>query len=275
MTPFLRRTISGLIYVAGVTAAIWTGPPFFALMLTFMATIALKEYDDIVSPTTLPVRPILLPSFIVSLGLILLATAGYLPARVALPLIIPVFMLPMLAPVIFPQVRGQGGSEKAGLAMAWILFPLLSLLAFYLLPAGGQIKRLLLLGLFAQIWLYDTMAYIIGSWLGRHHLAPHISPGKTWEGVAGGIAGAIVTAWIFSTFSDHISLLVWIAMALISIVFGTFGDLFESLLKRRAGKKEAGNIIPGHGGMLDRIDSILIAAPFAWALLYIYLSWVK
>ncbi|HEX8024768.1 MAG TPA: phosphatidate cytidylyltransferase [Candidatus Limnocylindrales bacterium] len=113
------------------------------------------------------------------------------------------------------------------------------------------------------VWTYDTAAFFVGSRFGRNHFIPHISPGKTLEGVAGGLAGAvIVTALLVAGVGQS-----WLGGALLGLVIGLAaqaGDLAESMLKRAAGAKESGKLIPGHGGMLDRIDSFLFAAPIAF-----------
>jgi phosphatidate cytidylyltransferase len=112
------------------------------------------------------------------------------------------------------------------------------------------------------IWTYDTMAYVSGRLAGKHPLWPRISPKKTWEGSIGGTVFAIVLAIILSRFNTTLSVPGWIGLALVVVVFGTLGDFFESWLKRRSGKKDSGSLLPGHGGILDRFDSLLMAAPF-------------
>jgi len=118
----------------------------------------------------------------------------------------------------------------------------------------------------------DTAAFFIGRALGRHHLAPHISPGKTWEGAIGGILGAIVVSLLFTlTTPLSLPLSYWqaILLGLLVSIFGQLGDLVESLLKRNTGVKDSGKLLPGHGGFLDRIDSIV----FAGIVVYYYVIW--
>jgi phosphatidate cytidylyltransferase len=119
--------------------------------------------------------------------------------------------------------------------------------------------------MFIFIWLYDTGAYCIGMLLGKHRLFERISPKKSWEGVFGGIAaciaGAYATFYWFDEFFQVPDLATWIGLSVVVAVFATFGDLVESLVKRTVGVKDSGNILPGHGGILDRIDSLLLVAP--------------
>ncbi len=115
----------------------------------------------------------------------------------------------------------------------------------------------------ASIWINDTMAYIVGSLIGKTPLSP-ISPKKTWEGTIGGIILSVVVVTLIGVFWMNGEPKDFIAISLISAIAGTFGDLFESKLKRMAGVKDSGQIMPGHGGFLDRFDSLLVAVPFIW-----------
>ena len=131
---------------------------------------------------------------------------------------------------------------------------------------GNEPGWLIPLLLIIFIWINDTMAYIVGSLIGRTPFAPAISPKKTIEGTVGGMILAIAAAGVYGYFwgSQWLALQHWIVLAAIAAIFGTAGDLIESKLKRMAGVKDSGNIMPGHGGFLDRFDSLLLAAPFAW-----------
>jgi phosphatidate cytidylyltransferase len=129
------------------------------------------------------------------------------------------------------------------------------------------LSLILVLMIIASLWINDTMAYLIGSWIGKTPLTK-ISPKKTWEGTIGGILMSIlvmtIVGWILSSEVDWNSILKWTGVAAICSIVGTIGDLFQSKLKRMAGVKDSGHIMPGHGGFLDRFDSLLFAAPFVW-----------
>ena len=131
-------------------------------------------------------------------------------------------------------------------------------------------KPLILLSVFVTIWVNDTGAYLTGVTLGKHRMFERISPKKSWEGFVGGALAAILSGYIFSLFIPQISLINWFLFSEIIVVFGTFGDLIESLMKRTLNVKDSGNVIPGHGGLLDRFDSMLLAAPA----ILIYLSFL-
>jgi phosphatidate cytidylyltransferase len=119
------------------------------------------------------------------------------------------------------------------------------------------------IALILMIWSNDTMAYLVGSFIGKHPFSP-ISPKKTWEGTIGGALLTIVGAGLYGYFSHSYRLIDWMMLALCATVAGTFGDLLESKLKRMADVKDSGFLMPGHGGALDRFDSLLIATPFAF-----------
>jgi phosphatidate cytidylyltransferase len=131
-------------------------------------------------------------------------------------------------------------------------------------------NTLLPLSVFVFLWVNDTGAYCVGSLLGRHKLFPRISPGKSWEGSIGGAVFVLAAAWAVSYFLDDmmLNLYEWLGLGLVVVVFGTWGDLVESLFKRTLGVKDSGSILPGHGGMLDRFDSSLLAIPAAVIYLY-------
>lgn len=162
------------------------------------------------------------------------------------------------------------GRSALGLIYISVSFALLTHLRtiFYTSPFPPFVDRYPVLMIIGSIWINDTMAYIVGSLIGRTPFSA-ISPKKTWEGTIGGVILAIAAM-------GGIALLLqlppvpWMIVALIASITGTAGDLLESKLKRMAGIKDSGSIMPGHGGFLDRFDSLLIATPFAWC----YLTWI-
>ncbi|UJP06041.1 MAG: phosphatidate cytidylyltransferase [Nitrosomonas sp.] len=152
--------------------------------------------------------------------------------------------------------------------IGWIVL-LPTCLALYQLRT---ISPLLLLGLMAAIWISDTAAYFTGRALGRHKLAPLISPNKTWEGVAGALCAVLLYGLLWDvTFNETSMAATLIPLLVIMAILGIVGDLYESMIKRQAGVKDSGNILPGHGGILDRIDALTSSLPFAMlALLAFY-----
>jgi phosphatidate cytidylyltransferase len=125
----------------------------------------------------------------------------------------------------------------------------------------------------ASLWINDTMAYIIGSWIGKTQMTK-ISPKKTWEGTVGGVILSALVIFSLACFAFHLGILSYplAIIAMLASITGTFGDIFESKLKRMAGVKDSGHIMPGHGGFLDRFDSLLVATPFVWLYIYFFMN---
>ena len=190
-------------------------------------------------------------------GLLLLLSVSLWNMDLALITIVPAILL--LSGILNKKTALISGF--AGIvALLYIALPMAFLVKIW------SISVALPLALILMIWMNDTMAYIVGSFLGRTPFSP-ISPKKTWEGTAGGAILTIAGAAIWAHFSElpGFDTIDWMALAACAAVAGTAGDLLESKLKRLAGLKDSGNIMPGHGGALDRFDSLLIALPFAFA----------
>lgn len=130
--------------------------------------------------------------------------------------------------------------------------------------------ELLIMGVFIIIWVNDSFAYLVGKSLGRTKLFPSISPKKTVEGSLGGFIFALLAGYLLSLLDTSITSLEWLILAVVLVISGNLGDLLESKFKRSAGVKDSGAILPGHGGILDRLDSLVFAAPFAYATLTVF-----
>ncbi|NHF60764.1 phosphatidate cytidylyltransferase [Flavobacteriaceae bacterium TP-CH-4] len=134
----------------------------------------------------------------------------------------------------------------------------------------NEFAKFLIMGIFILIWVNDSFAYLVGRSLGRTKLYPRVSPKKTVEGSLGGLLFALVAGYILARYEASINLAQWLILATVIVFAGDLGDLVESKLKRVAGVKDSGAILPGHGGMLDRLDSLVFAAPFAYLTLKIF-----
>lgn len=161
-------------------------------------------------------------------------------------------------------------------------FSLINVLAFQQVGPGQiTFDFLLPLSIFIFLWTNDTGAYVCGSLFGKHKLFPRISPKKSWEGSIGGGILVLIVAGVIGYFANNsgkphvLSIPAWVGLGLVVVFFGTWGDLVESLLKRTLGVKDSGNILPGHGGMLDRFDSSLLAIPAAVVYLYTLTFWIQ
>ncbi|MDT0688877.1 phosphatidate cytidylyltransferase [Salegentibacter sp. F188] len=152
-----------------------------------------------------------------------------------------------------------------------IIFYLISSLIFLtLIPtiAGVFIPKLVV-GIFILIWTNDTFAFIVGKNFGRRKLFERISPKKTVEGFLGGMIFSCIASYFIYAYTEFLTFPVWLGLAIILSIFGTLGDLIQSKFKRQAGVKDSGNLMPGHGGLFDRLDSIIFASPFVYAYLYL------
>jgi phosphatidate cytidylyltransferase len=165
-----------------------------------------------------------------------------------------------------PLVEALPAAGMSASGLILVAFPLSFAVR---LQGTGPYGSLLLLFVLVITWVGDSAAYFVGRSIGRHALAPHLSPKKTWEGTAASLLGAVVVAFIFARFMN-VPLRHLIAMAVLGNVAGQVGDLLESAYKRSAGIKDSGSILPGHGGVLDRIDALILAIPVVWYYVLIF-----
>lgn len=160
--------------------------------------------------------------------------------------------------------KGMFATVSGRIVGGWLVLIPPWVAAIYLLGIDGEHPRALLLFLLVLVWVADSAAYAAGSVFGRTKLAPRVSPGKTVEGVVGGVVGVVLLAWLCGTMIWKFEpglLARWIGLAVVTSLFSVVGDLTESKLKRIAGVKDSGRLFPGHGGVLDRIDALTAAAP--------------
>ena len=266
------RTASGIVYVALMVAAVFTAWVAIPLAFFFALVGILELYKMYETPELKECYPFVNISAMTMMLAFLFASEMYAFLN-STPDIVGdihffspgkcVMLVLAILGIFLPELicRHENPVLNIGmglLSLIWILFPL-SLLFFVWIPR----QPMLVLAFFILIWMSDTAAYVFGSLFGKHKLAPNISPGKTWEGFLSSCvftAGlAVGLSYIPYFQSAGLSLWQWIVMALLVEIFGLMGDLIESLFKRKAGVKDSGNIIPGHGGVLDRVDSILFA----------------
>lgn len=270
----IQRTVTGIIFVAVMLGGVFGGKnAFFALFALVTAgclweltglVFRKDKYDKLrqAAGTAWGTSVYLLLGGS-SLGLLGGSFSFY--GIVLAVLTTPVF----LALELF--LRPEKPFENAGYHTTGLLYISLpfSLLTCLSMPAGeffgtGDYDPWRIFGLLLLIWSNDTWAYIIGSRFGRNKLYERISPGKTWEGFIGGGVLAVLTAWGFSFAIDSYTPAQWIVLAVTAVIFGTIGDLVESMLKRSLQIKDSGSLLPGHGGLLDRFDAFVFAIPFYW-----------
>ena len=290
MKNFIVRTVTGIIFVVAVVAS-FLRPDAMVLLFSIVTGLTVWEFTGLVNQ-----RPdITVNRFISTVAAVYFffamtyycsdMYAGVAKSVVFIPYLVTIVYL-FVAELYLKHEDPIQNWAYTMLSQMYIALPfsLLNVLAFNATSQGFvAFNTLLPLSVFIFLWMNDTGAYCIGSLIGRHKLFPRISPAKSWEGSIGGAIVVLVVAygigWLDSIqvsdldsptvlFRGMLSIPEWLGLGLVVAIFGTWGDLVESLFKRTLGIKDSGNILPGHGGMLDRFDSALMAIPAAVIYLY-------
>jgi phosphatidate cytidylyltransferase len=270
MNNLLTRTLSGFFFVVVVAGSIFLHQYAFLGVFAIITGWAVSEFHKLTNRQD----GVSLNAWQGIIGSIILFVSSFLHASNLLRYpIFSVYGFYIVLVLILELYRKKPNPihNWAYFLMGQIFVALpFSLLNFIVFIDGAIYKPLILIAVFVTIWVNDSFAYLFGITLGKHRLFERISPKKSWEGFFGGALGALISGYVFSLFIPEISMVQWLIFSEIIVVFGTFGDLIESLLKRTVNVKDAGNAIPGHGGLLDRFDSMLLAAP----VIFIYLSFL-
>ena len=278
MNNFIVRTITGVLFVAVVVCS-FLRPQTMVLLFALITGLTIWEFTGLVNERENVTVNRLIST--VAGVYFFFAVAGFssdlTPSAVFIPYLVSIIYL-MVAELYLKNEDPIHDWAYTMMAQLYIALPfsLLNTLAFHLTPQGVvTYDAVLPLSVFVFLWMNDTGAYLCGSLLGKHKLFPRISPGKSWEGSIGGgilvIAIAVLVWYLTEQYQLNqlgLSALEWAGLGLTVVIFGTWGDLVESLFKRTLGIKDSGNILPGHGGMLDRFDSSLLAIPAAVVYLY-------
>jgi phosphatidate cytidylyltransferase len=270
LNSLLKRALTGLGYAFVLIAGMIIHPVIFAVVYLTLMVLALVEYYRMVelaggNPQYVNGIATGVTFFISMFGF----TYGIWPLYVSLLSVVLLFST-FVIELYRKQPKPMSNIAFTLMGFFYIGLPmgLLNLLVFHGLPGEHLFYPYILLGITITLWVYDSGAYLFGTAFGKHRLFERISPKKSWEGVIGGGAVALISGFINSHFFPAIDLANWLIICLIIVVFGTFGDLIESMLKRSFNIKDSGKFLPGHGGILDRLDSFLFAIPFVVAWLY-------
>ena len=277
MKNFIVRTITSVFFVAAIVTS-FLNPRAMTLLFAIVTGMTIWEFAGLVNN-----RPgVTINRFITTVAgvYLFLAMAGYnsglTPATVFIPYLVSLIYL-MVAELYLKAEDPIHDWAYTMFSQLYIALPLslLNVLAFRSNGYDIQYSYLAPLAVFVFLWINDAGAYCVGSLLGRHKLFSRISPGKSWEGsIGGGFLVCVVAALVWYFTEQYgvndlgLSVFEWMGLGLVIVVFGTWGDLIESLFKRTIGIKDSGNILPGHGGMLDRFDSTLLAVPASVVYLY-------
>ena len=282
MKNFIVRAITGIIFVAAVVAS-FLRPEAMVLLFSIVTGLTIWEFTGLVNE-----RPgVTVNRFIATVAGVYFFFAmtyycsdlygGVAKSVVFIPYLVTIVYL-LVAELYLKQADPINDWAYTMLSQMYIALPfsLLNILAFTASPEGLVVfNPILPLSVFIFLWMNDTGAYCVGSLIGRHKLFPRISPGKSWEGSIGGgilvMAIAVLVWYLTDKYGVNdlsLNAFEWTGLGLTVVIFGTWGDLVESLFKRTLGVKDSGNILPGHGGMLDRFDSSLLAIPAVVVYLY-------
>ena len=277
MNNFVARTITGILFVATIVVC-FLNPTAMIFLFALVTGLTVWEFTGLVND-----RPgVTVNRFISTVAGVyfFLAMAGtcsgFTSSTVFIPYLITIVYL-LIAELYAKQEDPIHDWAYTMMSQMYVVLPfsLLNMLAFRAAPEGIMYIYTLPLSVFVFLWVNDTGAYCCGSLFGKHKLFPRISPGKSWEGSVGGgvfVLAAAALVWYLTDSYDMnptgMGMWEWMGLGLVVVVFGTWGDLVESLFKRTLGIKDSGNILPGHGGMLDRFDSSLLAIPAAVVYLF-------
>ncbi len=273
MKNIVTRSLSGIVYIALIVGSILGGGNYFNALCVAFALLAVWEFQGIVLPggrrpwlVAGRVADIFAAGVITALPAIFEASLAAFEASLCVLLLYPIARF-----VIALYDRGTDAYACALRSVASLMYVALPLAALNLAYVAFSEGKWLVLLMFAMIWLNDTGAYCVGSLIGRRRLFERLSPKKSWEGFFGGLAFCLAAGALAALFllPDSLGLMSGLGLGAIVCVFSTWGDLFESLLKRSHGIKDSGKLIPGHGGILDRIDSLLFVAPVTLVYLFI------
>lgn len=259
-TNILVRSLSGALYILLILAALWLRPFGIIFLAMLFGICGLLEFQKITIGEEEN-----------SLGTILADIACLLSviAMAVNPVYGGIFLVVTLLIRFIEQLYILHDNPLRHLGMSMLSIFYLGIPMACMVAYGNEMHPILLLLTFLMIWINDTGAFLVGCTFGRHRLFERISPKKSWEGFFGGLGFNIVFAiilWLCGVSVGHegFGWAGWVLFAIVVTVIATFGDLVESMIKRSLHVKDSGNVIPGHGGLLDRIDSLLFAVPASW-----------
>lgn len=265
MNNMLTRAISGAIFVSLLVFSILYSPILFLGLFYLLMIVSVFEFSKMLQ----------LKNF----GIYVVATLAYASTLLSLWDISPFYtdalsilgILSFFIIVLFSK-KTDPIKELSSvlLCLAYASIPYLFISKIPFTNFSNSYEGLLLLGVFVLIWTNDTFAYLTGVSIGRNKLFERISPKKTIEGFIGGVLATLIISYLIAIQFEIISTTQWVVLGILVSIFGVIGDLIASMFKRQTGVKDTGNIIPGHGGVLDRLDSIIFTAPF----IYLYLKFI-
>lgn len=271
----LTRAITGFLFILTIISAVYFNGVIAMSLFSLIVLIGLDEFYGLVkkSKTIKPIRFWgTLSGFILMILLCLIALDYIQMKFIFIPIIMifTTFLIELYRTNENPFINIA--YTLLGITYIVLPFAMLYHLGFYSENTfSNDYSFQIILGFFIMLWINDTGAYLAGKFFGKHKLFERISPKKTWEGSFGGGILTIATAYVLSIYFTNLNLTNWMIIAVLVAIFGGLGDLVESMLKRSLNIKDSGSILPGHGGILDRFDGLLISVP----IIYSYLNLIS
>lgn len=263
MRHLLRRSLSGIIYVLIFISAILLSKESYIVLVTICGFLCIWEFTKMISLKNYA-------AYIFYAFVLFLMIQRQNSYATLLVLAVTLFSSLFLVYQLFAkkQITFSNDRSKLGVTIRYVIF---SMCFLVLLPFHkNSFHPYLMISILSIIWINDSFAFLVGKNFGSRKLFPSVSPRKTVEGFLGGLTFSLLAAFLISKLNFDFSVLDWLVIGLIVSVVGTIGDLVESKFKRQAKIKDSGTIMPGHGGILDRLDSLLFAAPFV----YLYINFI-
>ena len=267
----IKRIVTGLLLVAVIFIFLLSGLIPSLIFILLLNGLSINEYCKLIEKTGIAVQK----ASAITIGTVII---GLWALTLIYPFQSSIFLLliPFIGFLFVSELFRKSATPFQNIALSllpiiWISIPLCFFLGicFYPFPAKA-FNAQLALSYFIILWAGDSGAFLIGKMIGKHPLFKRISPKKTWEGSIGGLLLAVIAGLIDFQLFGIFSLVQWMILVLIINITGTFGDFLKSMLKRSIGVKDSGNILPGHGGILDRFDTLIGSSPFVFTYLFLY-----
>ena len=269
MNNITKRILFGLIYVAAVVFSSILGPFYFYGLFFVFLIVCIYEFLIIIELKSL--YPYILAIAFFSLAVLsnqnIISIEENMLHKLNVSVLVFFLFFTLISALISSRKIAIQYLGRIFLSLIYLIIPFSLLIKLPYFTMDKTFDSTIILGIFILIWSNDIFAFIIGKNFGKTKLIERISPNKTVEGFLGGFIFTFIAGYFVSKFCEGVQPIQWFSMAIIVSVFGVLGDLIESMFKRQAGVKDSSNLIPGHGGFLDRLDSIIFAVPF----IYIYL----
>ena len=266
MKDLSRRSVTGIVYVCIMLAGVALHPFLFALVFGTLLYLTQFEFYQLVEKAGTSPRK----TAGLTLGILFFFICFGMVNNIVPPKSYLLFIPALIFIFLFEAFSERSGILQnsaitfTGFVYVAVPFSLLNFMVYPGYPYYPVFNPKILTGVLIIVWTFDSMAYLFGSKFGKHKIHQKISPNKTWEGFIGGTVVALIAGILYSLIFKQLTILNWESIALIVVVFGTLGDLFESIIKRRLKVKDSGTILPGHGGLLDRFDSLLFVIPVVY-----------